>query len=161
MQKTGVLFLCLSVILIFGSLKIVEGQETDGEMIVPMGIIQIGPPEEVEPTRSPVDFPHSRHFANVVCKTCHHDWNGTEVIKSCTAAGCHDLAVSPIKSGEAASDPGLAIRYYKTGFHKLCLSCHKEKRIENKKLEMSDKELKEKLIVPGPTSCIGCHPKPE
>lgn len=159
MQKIGVLFLCLSVILVFGSVRIVGGEETDTEMIVPMGTIEIGPPEEVEPTRSAVEFPHSRHFASVNCKTCHHDWKGPEVIKSCTSADCHDVAVSPTKSGQDAPNSDLPIRYYKTGFHKMCIGCHKEIRIQNKKLEMSFKELKEKLTIPGPTSCIGCHPK--
>lgn len=158
MQKIGVLFLCLSVVLIFGSVTIVGGQETENEMIVPMGTIEIAPPDGAEQTRSPVEFPHSRHFANVYCKTCHHDWSGTEVIKNCTTEGCHDLTVSPTKSQDA-SDPNLAIRYYKTAFHQMCLGCHKERRIQNMKLEMSFKELKEKLIIPGPTSCIKCHPK--
>jgi len=159
MQKIGVLFLCLSAVLIFGSVTIVGGQETDTEMIVPMGTIEIGPPEEVEPTRSPVEFPHSRHFASVFCKTCHHDWKGTEVIKNCTAAGCHDVTVSPTKSGQNVSNPDPAILYYKSAYHQMCIGCHKEIRIQNKKLEMSFKELKEKLTIPGPTSCIGCHPK--
>ena len=159
MQKIGVLFLCLSVVLIFGSVTIVGGQETDTEMIVPMGTIEIGPPEDVEPTRSPVEFPHSRHFANVYCKTCHHDWSGTEVIKNCTSAGCHDVTVPPTKSDQNVSNPNETIRYYKSAFHQMCIGCHKEIRIQNEKLEMSLKELKEKLIIPGPTSCIKCHPK--
>jgi Class III cytochrome C family len=159
MQKTGVLFLGLSMVLVFGSMTITGAQETDAEMIVPMGTIEIGPPSEVEPTRSAVNFPHSRHFASVYCKTCHHDWKGTEIIKNCTTAGCHDVTVSPLRSDKDDSNPDLAIRYYKTGFHKMCIGCHKEIRIQNKKLEMSFKELKEKLTIPGPTSCIGCHPK--
>jgi hypothetical protein len=159
MQKIGILFLCLSIVLVFGSMTIVGGQETDDEMIVPMGTIEIGPPEEVEQTRSPVEFPHSQHFASVYCKTCHHDWTGTEVIKSCAAADCHDVAVSPTKSGKNSSNPDLAIRYYKAAYHKMCIGCHKEIKIQNKKLEMSFKGLKEKLTIPGPTSCIECHPK--
>jgi hypothetical protein len=159
MQKIGVLFLCLIVVLVFGSIKMVGGQETDTEMIVPMGIIEIGPPEEVEATRSPVDFPHSQHFASVFCITCHHDWKGTEIIKSCTAADCHDVTVSPTKSGQNVSNPDLAILYYKSAYHKMCINCHKEIKVQNKKLEMSNKELKEKLMIPGPTSCIECHPK--
>ena len=159
MQKIGVLFLCLSMVLVFGSITLVGGEETDAEMIVPMGAIEIGAPEEVEPTRSPVEFPHSQHFTSVYCKTCHHDWKGTEIIKSCIAADCHDVAVSPTKSEKSASNPVLAIRYYKTAYHKMCIGCHKEIKIQNKKLEMSYKELKEKLTIPGPTSCIECHPK--
>ena len=159
MQKIGILFLCLSMVLVFGNMTIVVGQETDAEMIVPMGTIELGPPEEVEPIRSPVGFPHSRHFASVDCRTCHHDWKGTEIIKTCTTAECHDVTVSPTKSGENASNPGLAIRYYKTAFHQMCIGCHKEIKIQNKQLEMSLKELKDKLTIPGPTSCIECHPK--
>ena len=161
MQKTGVLFLCLSMVLVLGSMTIVGGQETDAEMIVPMGTIEIGPPEEVEPARSPVEFPHSRHFVSVDCKTCHHDWIGTEIVKSCATADCHDVTVAPTKAGKNASNPVLAIRYYKTAYHKMCIGCHKEIKIQNKKLEMSFKELIGKLTIPGPTSCIGCHPKEE
>lgn len=159
MQKIGVLLLCLSMVSVFGAVTIVGGQETDAEMIVPMGTIEIGPPEEVEASRSPVEFPHSRHFVSVDCKTCHHDWRGTEIIKGCTTADCHDVALSPLKSGENNPDPVQEIRYYKTAYHKMCIGCHKEIKIQNKKLEMSFKELKEKLTVPGPTSCIECHPK--
>jgi hypothetical protein len=39
MQKIGVLLLCLSVILVFGNVTIVGGEETDTEMVVPMGTI--------------------------------------------------------------------------------------------------------------------------
>jgi len=149
----------LSMVLVFGSMTIVGGQETDAEMVVPMGAIEIQPPEEVEQTRSPVEFPHSQHFASIDCKTCHHDWKGTEIIKSCTTADCHDVTVSPTKSEKNASNPVLEVRYYKTAYHRMCIGCHKEIKIQNKKLEMSDKQLKEKLTIPGPTSCIECHPK--
>ena len=39
MQKIGLLCLCLSMILIFGSITMVVGQETEDEMVVPMGTI--------------------------------------------------------------------------------------------------------------------------
>ena len=159
MQKIGVLFLCLSMVLVSGGITIVGGEETDTEMVVPMGIIELSPPEEVEPIRSPVEFPHSQHFTSVYCKTCHHDWQGPEIIKGCTTAGCHDVTVSPLKSGIDPTNPDLAIKYYKAAYHKMCIGCHKEIRIQNKKLEMSFEELKEKLTIPGPTSCIECHPK--
>jgi hypothetical protein len=159
MQKIDFLFLCLSVVFVLGSITIVGGQETEEEMIVPMGIIVIGPPDSVEPKRSPVDFPHSTHFASVNCQTCHHTWQGTEKIKSCTTTDCHDVAVSPTKSEKASANPDLAIRYYKAGYHQLCIGCHKEIKIQNKQLETSLKALNEPLPVPGPTSCIQCHPK--
>ena len=161
MQKISFLFVYLSMLFVLGSITIVGGQETEEEMIVPMGIIVIGPPESVEPKRSPVDFPHSRHFASVDCRTCHHTWQGTEPIKSCTASSCHDVTVSPTKSEKGTANPDLAIRYYKAGYHQLCIGCHKEINIQNIKLETSYKELKETLTVPGPTSCIQCHPKEE
>lgn len=161
MQKIGLLCLCLSMVLVFGSITVVVGQGTEDEMVVPMGTIVLEPPESVEPKRSPVEFPHSTHFASVDCRTCHHKWQGTEVITGCGTQDCHDLTVSPTKSGDDRSNPDLAIRYYKTGYHQLCIGCHKEIRAQNAQLETSHKELKETLTIPGPTSCIQCHPKEE
>ena len=159
MQKLGFLCLFLSTVLVFGSITVVVGQETEEEMIVPMGNIVLGPPESVEPKRSPVDFPHSTHFASVDCRTCHHTWQGTEIIKNCTTAGCHDVAVSPTKSDKDRVNPDMAIRYYKAAYHQLCIGCHKEIKVQNKQLETSFKQLNETLPVPGPTGCIQCHPK--
>jgi hypothetical protein len=161
MRKIGILYLFLSMVLVFGSITIVVGQEDEAEMVVPMGIIEIGPPDSVEPARTPVDFPHSTHFASVDCRTCHHKWQGTEIIKGCATTDCHDVTVSPTKSGKGGSNPDLAIRYYKTGYHQMCIGCHKEIKTQNKQLEASFKELKETLTIPGPTSCIQCHPKEE
>ena len=161
MQKIGLLCLCLSMILIFGSITMVVGQETEDEMVVPMGTIVLEPPESVEPKRSAVEFPHSVHFASVDCGTCHHKWQGTDVIKGCGTTECHDVTVSPTISGEGRSDPELAIRYYKTGYHQMCIGCHKEIKIQNIELETSFQEVQETLTIPGPTSCIQCHPKEE
>ena len=161
MQKIGILCLCLSMVLVFGSITLVVGQDAEDEMVVPMGIIVIEAPESVEPKRSPVDFPHSTHFASVDCRTCHHTWQGTAIIKGCATTDCHDVTVSPTKSGEGASNPDLAIRYYKTAYHQMCIGCHKEIKLQNKQLETSFKELKETMTIPGPTSCVQCHPKEE
>ena len=161
MQKKGLLCLCLSMVLVLGSIALVVGQETEDEMLVPMGVIVIEAPESVEAKRSPVDFPHSTHFVSVDCRTCHHTWQGTEIIKGCSTTDCHDVTVSPTKSGKGGSNPDLAIRYYKTGYHQMCIGCHKEIKIQNIQLETSYKELKETLTIPGPTSCIQCHPKEE
>ncbi len=161
MRKIDILCLCLSAALVFGSLKIADGQDMEDEMVVPMGIIVIEPPEAVEPKRSPVEFPHSRHFITIDCKTCHHKWEGPEIIKGCSTADCHDVTISPTKSAKSGSDQNLAIRYYKAAYHQMCIGCHKEIKIQNKILETSLQELKEKLVAPGPTSCIVCHPKEE
>jgi hypothetical protein len=149
------------MILVFGSITMVVGQETEDEMVVPMGVIVLEPPESVEPKRSPVEFPHSIHFASVDCRTCHHTWQGTEIIKGCATTDCHDVTVSPTRTAKGRSNPDQAIRYYKTGYHQLCIGCHKEIKTQNLELESSYKELKETLTVPGPTSCIQCHPKEE
>ncbi|MGD8883230.1 MAG: hypothetical protein PVI82_15140, partial [Desulfobacterales bacterium] len=61
MQKIGLLCLCFSMVLVFGSIAMVGGQETEDEMVVPMGIIVLEPPESVESKRSSVEFPHSTH----------------------------------------------------------------------------------------------------
>ena len=72
MQKIGILCLCLSMVLVFGSITLVVGQDTEDEMVVPMGIIVIEAPESVEPKRSPVDFPHSTAY-HQMCIGCHKE----------------------------------------------------------------------------------------
>ncbi len=159
MQKIGILGLCIGMAILLGTITIVSGQDTEDEMIVPMGIIVIEPPESVEAVRSAVEFPHSRHFITIDCKSCHHTWEGPEKIKTCTTSECHEITVSPTKTAKGKVDPNVAILYYKTAYHRMCIGCHKEINIQNKKLEASFKELKETLTNPGPTSCILCHPK--
>ena len=159
MRKSTVLCLFLSMVLGSGSFMVVVGEETATEMIVPMGTIELEPPDSIEPIKSFVNFPHSRHFASVDCRTCHHKWNGTDIIGGCTAAGCHDVTVSPTKSAKDKPNPEAMIRYYKTAYHKNCIGCHKEIKAQNKQLEASFKGLKEKLPPTGPTGCVECHPK--
>lgn len=161
MRKISILYLLLSMGLVFGSITIVVGQETETEMVVPMGIIELEPPDSVEPVKTPVEFPHSRHFASVDCRTCHHKWDGTDIITGCTTTDCHDVTVSPIKSGTKNPNSDLMIKYYKTAYHKKCIGCHKKIKTQNKQLEASFKGLEEKLPPFGPTGCIQCHPKEE
>jgi hypothetical protein len=78
-------------------------------------------------------------------------------IENCATSGCHDGTASPIKAGGGKVDEEMLINYYKTAYHKMCISCHKEIRAQNKKLEMSGRVLKEKLPNAGPSSCKGCH----
>ena len=149
----GVFFLILG--LVFGNALVVSGQG-EGEMCVPTGTIYIEPPDTVEAKRPPAYFPHSIHF-NYQCQTCHHKWEVEEPIANCTTSGCHDLDTSPTKSQNKSTNPELAMAYYKTAYHKLCITCHKQINAENKKLEMSGRVIKEKLPGAGPSSCIGCH----
>jgi hypothetical protein len=157
MNKLGISVWLIIGVWVIGSAAIVSGN-SDEEMCIPMGVITLEPPESVEPQRSPVEFPHSRHFIDN-CKTCHHTWNFTEQIKSCTASGCHDLSVSPLKSEKGPVDQAKEILYYKSAYHQNCIGCHQDIKIQNLKLETSYKKLNKELPKTGPTGCIECHPR--
>ena len=126
--------------------------------VVPMGTITLSPPGSVEAKRSDVEFPHATHFG-FECRTCHHKWEGPEVIQGCTTSGCHDVEVSPIKSGQKNVPKEESIKYYKSAYHQMCIGCHKEMKRVNKELEMSLKKLPSELPITGPTGCFQCHPK--
>ena len=89
MQGKRLGFLCVMLAIMVGMTCEVFGQDSESEMCVPMGVITIKPPPDVTPQKSPVDFPHSRHFATD-CRTCHHTWKGEENIQGCQTSGCHD-----------------------------------------------------------------------
>ena len=127
-------------------------------IFVPVGRLALAPPVGVTPKRSAVAFPHSQHFG-YTCKTCHHKWDGNSQVQSCTTSKCHDQLSLPVKSKKTRANSLEAIRYYKYAFHQQCISCHREIRIHNKRLERSRRKIKEPLQWPGPTSCVGCHPR--
>ena len=156
MYKLSIGVFCLILALIFGNAMIVTGESEDGDMVVPMGNIPLKPPESVDQTRSTVDFPHSLHF-DYNCQTCHHKWDKETPISGCMTSGCHDITEAPKRDEKAQTDENLAIRYYKAAYHKMCITCHKEMKAQNKQLEMSGRVLAENLPNPGPTSCKGCH----
>ena len=160
MYKISLGVLCLVLAVIFGNAMVVTGQSDAEEMCIPMGIIPLKPLEGVEAKRTPVDFHHPTHF-DFNCQTCHHKWETSEPIAGCTTTDCHDVAEAPKKSGAGAIDKDLAARYYKTAYHGLCISCHKEMKIQNEALEISGRVLTENLPNTGPTGCIQCHPKEE
>ena len=155
MKKLIIGGFCLLLVLIFGNAMIVSGQSEE-QMCIPMGTITLSAPESVEAVRPAVQFPHPTHFS-YNCQTCHHQWEQDAPIVSCTTSGCHDGTVAPTRSKKGAVDPDEALAYYKTAFHKMCIGCHKEIKIERKKLEMSGRTLREKLPSAGPTQCRGCH----
>jgi hypothetical protein len=156
MRKIGIAVLCLAISGIFGATLSISSDNSEENMIVPMGIIVLQPPEGVEQKRSSVEFPHAVHFSNS-CQVCHHTWEGTEQIKGCMTSGCHDLTEAQTKS----KDPALTIRYYKKAYHEMCIGCHREIKASNKKLELSGRAIKGTLPATGPTGCIECHPKEE
>jgi len=157
MHKLSYFLLGIIVFMLIGSTAVVFGQDEE-DMIVPMGYITLSPPDSVEAKRADVEFPHSTHFG-FDCRTCHHKWQGKEVIQGCTTSGCHDVAVSPTVSKKGNVPPDQAILYYKAAFHQMCIGCHKEMRAVNKELEMSYRKLDKELPRTGPTGCIECHPK--
>ena len=156
MQKIGIAVLCLIVSGIFGASLSISHDNSDEEMIVPMGTIELPPPEGVEAKRTAVAFPHSVHFTNA-CQVCHHEWEGPEQIQGCMASSCHDGTESPVK----AKDKSLETSYYKKAYHDMCIGCHLEIKRSNKQLELSGRTLDGALPAAGPTGCIQCHPKEE
>jgi len=156
MIKISVGIFCLILALIFGNAMVVTGESEDESMSVPMGIIALEPPDSVEEPKPAVEFPHSLHFG-FNCRTCHHKWDQETPIEGCMTSGCHDLTEAPKKTQSRQSAENLAVRYYKTAYHKMCISCHKEMKAQNKKLELSGRVLVDNLPNTGPTSCKGCH----
>ena len=156
MYKTSIGVFCLILALIFGNAMVVSGENDDETISVPLGVISLGPPEDVEAKQPPVPFPHGTHFV-YTCNTCHHQWEADGPIDNCTTSGCHDGLESPIKAGGGKVDEDELINYYKTAYHRMCIGCHREIRAENKQLEKSRRVLKERLSAVGPSSCKGCH----
>ena len=156
MHKKGVgLVVALTVLLTVVSLD-VYGENEGGEMCVPLGNITLQPPEGVESKRSPVEFPHARHF-ETECSVCHHKWQRTEQIKGCTTSGCHDQIKAPERSRSYLSYSDVAIKYYKYAYHKACIGCHKEIKLKNQKLAESYQVVDETIAAVGPSGCVECH----
>ena len=139
------------------SFGLVIADESGDDLCIPLGMILLEPPEEVESKRAAVEFPHAIHF-DYTCKSCHHTWDGESAVLSCMASGCHDLAQNPTKE-ERAADPELAIRYYKEAYHSACIGCHKDIKKQNLALEKSYRSATESIQSSGPSGCTECHPK--
>lgn len=153
MSKLRLTVLGLVLTLICASLFVVAFAAED-QLCIPTGAIEIAPPDEVEAKKSPVEFPHSLHFA-YNCQECHHAWDLSSDLAGCMTSGCHDLTKAPKKAEKIS-----AVRYYKKAFHTKCIGCHKQIKKENKTLEkqaaLSAKDLQ--LKSTGPTGCKECHP---
>jgi hypothetical protein len=160
MYKIGMGILVLGLVVILGTTLKVSGQAAEDAMCVPMGQILIEPPEGVEAKKSPVPFPHARHFITG-CRECHHKWTGEEKIQNCSTSECHDLIEPPQKPKKYLSYSDVAIKYYKYAYHQMCIGCHKEIKMANKAIEMSYKVVKDTLPAAGPSSCKECHPEEE
>jgi hypothetical protein len=153
MKKRGIAVLCWAVVLVLSLAFEVSADEAE-EMCVPMGSIELQPPEGVEPQRESVMFPHSGHFG-FNCQTCHHQWDGSAPVQSCTTSGCHDSVEPP----PDPADTSAAVLYFKNAYHGQCIDCHREMKRQIQNLERSGRTLEEDIPSTGPTSCVGCHPK--
>lgn len=158
MHKILAAFLCTIIVVVGGiSLGIADSEtasDSEETMSVPMGVLTLEPPDSVEPKRSPVEFPHARHF-NYACMDCHHQWSPEDgPIQSCGTSGCHELDTPP----EPANGDD-AILYYKNAYHNLCLGCHREIKAFNKKVATTMGGAEDQIRSNGPTGCILCHPK--
>jgi hypothetical protein len=176
MKRMNTIILCLILFLIYGGATALSSMDNDSDapemdtdhdasaselghayIKVPIGDIELKAPDDITTKRSPVDFPHSKHFT-YTCYTCHHTWEGDEPIKTCSSSGCHDQLERPKGTDGKQPDPEEEITYFKEAFHQMCLACHKEIQEQNLKLEMSLKQIKGKLPKGGPTGCVDCHP---
>jgi len=135
-----------------------ENEKALEDMNVPMGIIVLEPDESIEPKRTSVEFDHARHFV-FDCKKCHHKWEGKSLIPTCISASCHDVLKSPKRPTKYLVYTDEGILYYKYAYHQMCVGCHKEIKVERKKMELSYMVLKDKLPKTGPTGCVECHPR--
>ena len=158
--------LCLATFLVMGGTLMasgpwVEGIDEEGELTIPMGNLSVSAPEDAELTLPDSLFPHSRHMT-FACATCHHKWDYTEDLQSCTASGCHDLGKQPEKSVEDGQYTEESIRYYKYAYHQMCRGCHRDINAQNREI---NKELlaggNMELKRNGPVSCKGCHKEEE
>lgn len=162
MKRMLGLLACCMVLFFIGSAVIVfaESHEEDKDefMSVPMGDIPLEPPESIEAKTSSVVFPHGQHL-ETSCQECHHTWKKQTMVKTCSAAECHDAAINPQKKQKSKIDEALAIRYYKKAYHDMCIGCHKSILAENLKKELANTILTEPLRNVGPPLCVGCHPE--
>ena len=86
----------------------------------------------------------------------------------CLVAGSLEQALKMVSEGKSLEqspgkkiDGNYAARYYKKAFHGQCIDCHKKILVKNKEMENSVTAglIKPEIVIPGPTSCIKCHPK--
>ncbi len=154
--RSVVLSLVLVLVFVNALVNAEQHDKKKGESLsIPIGKIELAPPEGVQAKRSTVEFPHSRHFINS-CQKCHHKWDLSAELSRCMTSGCHNLVKTPEKSEKID-----AVLYYKKAYHEQCIGCHLEIKRQNltmeKKVRFDAKNLKIQKV--GPTGCILCHPK--
>ena len=159
MSNLRLVVLSLVLVLACGNALVVAKQDEQksggSSLCIPIGKIELGPPEGVEPKKSAVEFPHSKHFT-YKCRECHHKWDLSAELQGCMTSGCHNLVRAPKKSEKIE-----AIRYFKKAYHQNCIGCHREIKKQNlameKKVSIDARNIK--IQKTGPTGCLKCQPK--
>lgn len=159
MYKVGTVFLCAVVMVTFCVVLEVSGQ-TDEELCIPLGSIELEAPDGVDAKRSSVEFPHSVHFS-YSCQECHHTWKGDGQVQNCTTSGCHSEIETPKDPETGKTIIAERIKYYKKAYHQMCIGCHKAINAKNKEIELAKTNPDKPLEKSGPTGCVKCHPKDE
>lgn len=145
------MFACCVVFLLTLSGTAVLGDDTPEELTFPTGTWTLtAPPDSVpEPKLSPVEFPHSLHFA-YACTDCHHTWDGNSAVQSCAATDCHEnlWAAAPGTTPKGKK----RVKSLAGAYHQVCRDCHRDEL-------KAQKAAKQKKIYTGPIACEGCHPE--
>jgi len=164
MYRIQVGILCLVMVFVFGLALNVAGQDKNEpkaaveDMCVPMGVIELKPDPSVEQKKSSVEFNHAKHLT-FNCRRCHHKWEANTKIANCSTSDCHDLLKAPKRPTKYLVYTEEGIKYYKYAYHQNCIGCHKEIKVQRKRLESVYLAAKKELPKTGPTSCNECHPK--
>jgi len=164
MYRIQVGILCLVMVFVFGLALNVAGQDKNEpkaaveDMCVPMGVIELKPDPSVEQKKSSVEFNHAKHLT-FDCRRCHHKWEANTKIANCSTSDCHDLLKAPKRPTKYLVYTEEGIKYYKYAYHQNCIGCHKEIKVQRKRLESVYLAAKKELPKTGPTSCNECHPK--
>nr|WP_320013848.1 cytochrome c3 family protein [uncultured Desulfobacter sp.] len=126
-------------------------ENSDESLSIPMGIITIEAPEEVEAKKGAVGFPHGLHF-QFACKDCHHDWDGESEVEACDS--CHN-ETEP--SGTRSIKDEANQMYFLAAYHNNCLTCHRDMN-KKRKAAMAQGDIdKADLPKATPVNCNGCH----
>ena len=167
MFNKKMVILCVATIFVLGGALMasgswVEGIDEEGELTIPLGNLSVSAPSDAEITLPDSLFPHNRHMT-YSCDTCHHKWDYTEDLQSCTASGCHDLAKAPEKSVKDGAYTEESIRYYKYAYHQMCRGCHREINAQNRAIDNQNRFAGSGAAIMrnGPVSCKGCHKEEE
>ncbi len=103
-------------------------------------------------SRPAVEFPHIQHIdAEIECSDCHHRFkNGENVVdEGELEEDAEGIKCSSCHKNEAGfrfrPDLDPTKRNLQQAYHRMCMSCHRQLKKENKKA--------------GSFTCGGCHPK--